>query len=372
MTAIFNSNSFEDDISVTFSDQACRELDHVTVKTPLHQDLIISKSYYGQRGGHVVRVHTVGCPGFSRLCVESIDWQVLANHLREAPVTQERFPNYRNLQKPLANNPSFILAIIIRMAASHGWSPSMFRQQLYRMALECPNDRYPPESLRISNTRLFLRHLKGRPELYEETPKPQEETHMNLPHNSNTTSTLSTKAHTSIAEAINAGRQTRSSNVRKAALLAMSDYYTVMVAFDLRPLDSVDPNDLPQLYTYLVNERLNLATGDIVVVPSKTAFNLARVYAVDNPPDLNMDTADQMRWVVDRVEFGLYEEMIARDNALQDVIAQAEQQRVRAQLQAQLKDTIGESALEAATRFLKGPEKVVETSQATPVEVAQA
>lgn len=180
---------------------------------------------------------------------------------------------------------------------------------------------------------------------------------MNLPYNF---TTPSTKAHTSIAEAINAGRQTRSSNVRKAALLTMSDYYTVMVAFDLKPLDSVDPNALPQLYTYLVNERLNLAAGDIVVVPSKTSFNLARVYAVDNPPDLNMDTADQMRWVVDRVEFGLYEEMSARDNALQDVIAQAEQQRVRAQLQEQLKDTIGAGALEAATKFLQGPTKPVE------------
>lgn len=354
MTASFDSNSFEDDLSVTFSDPDCKVLDHVTVDIPNHRALLISKPRLREIGGSEIRVHTVGVPGLSRLCVQSVDWQILAKHLWEAPLMRERFPNYRKLRPGLASDPSFILAMVIRMAVNHGSSPSAILQQLYRMKLECPNDRHPPENLRISYTRLFLRYLKGRQEFYDETPNPQEETHMNLPYNF---TTPSTKAHTTIAEAINAGRQTRSSNVRKAALLAMSDYYTVMVAFDLKPLDSVDPNALPQLYTYLVNERLNLAAGDIVVVPSKTSFNLARVYAVDNPPDLNMDTADQMRWVVDRVEFGLYEEMIVRDNALQDVIAQTEQRRVRAQLQEQLKDTLGAGALEAATRFLKGPEK---------------
>lgn len=171
-------------------------------------------------------------------------------------------------------------------------------------------------------------------------------------------------AKAKIDAAIEAQRNTRSSNVRKAALLSLTDYYTVLVAFDLTPLNEVvNP---PELYTYLVPQRLDVAAGDVVVVPARTSFGLARVYHVDATPQINLDMADNYRWVVDRVEFGIYEQMVARDNELQQIIADAERVRLHQQMKEQVSAIVGPEALAAARNFLRGPDKAPEAETPNP------
>ena len=176
---------------------------------------------------------------------------------------------------------------------------------------------------------------------------------------------MNTVAKSKIDAAVAAARNTRSSNVRKAALLSLTDYYTVLVAFDLTPFSEVTTP--PELYTYLVPEALKLTAGDVVVVPARTSFGLAKVYHVDATPQVNLDLADNYRWVVDRVDFKIYEQMVARDNDLQQVIADAERVRLHQQMREQVSAIVGPEALAAATAFLKGPEKAAEPTPPTPM-----
>lgn len=159
------------------------------------------------------------------------------------------------------------------------------------------------------------------------------------------------KSHTLIEEAIQAERNNRSGNVRKADLLALTGYTTLLVAFDLTPLSEVSTP--PELYTYLAPEDLKVTAGDVVVVPARTSFGLARVYHVDETPQINLDMADKYRWVVNVVNFEVYDSLVARDNQLQQIIADAERTRLHQQMREQIVETVGTEALAAASAFLQ-------------------
>lgn len=140
-------------------------------------------------------------------------------------------------------------------------------------------------------------------------------------------------------------------NSRKAALLMMTGYTTCLVCYDLQPLERMTTP--PKLFTFLTPLELSLAKGDILVVPAKEGqFDLARVVHVDDVPQLNLDRADIYKWVVSKVEFGAYNELVKRDEEIARAVAQAEHTRMREQLKASLGDLIGPEALTAVKAAL--------------------
>lgn len=148
-------------------------------------------------------------------------------------------------------------------------------------------------------------------------------------------------------------------NSRKAALLMMTGYTTCLVCYDLQPLERMTTP--PKLFTFLAPLELSLAKGDILVVPAKEGqFDLARVVHVDDIPQLNLDRADTYKWVVSKVEFGAYNELVKRDEEIARAVAQAEHTRMREQLKASLGDLIGPEALTAVKAALNIPEEAKE------------
>ena len=94
------------------------------------------------------------------------------------------------------------------------------------------------------------------------------------------------------------------------------DFTTVQVSF----------KGSSSLYTYKAPLSLGLVEGDTVVVPASGKFELVRVKAVHRVPKLLTNEDIVLQWVVQKVDFSPYNELVEKEaqlrEQLEDVLVQ--------------------------------------------------
>lgn len=65
-----------------------------------------------------------------------------------------------------------------------------------------------------------------------------------------------------------------------------------------------------QTYSYKVPKDIKLEVGDIVVVPANDTISFARVEVVDELPSLDFSQDITYKWIISRVDFAQYNELV--------------------------------------------------------------
>lgn len=96
--------------------------------------------------------------------------------------------------------------------------------------------------------------------------------------------------------------------IEKLVCSVQQGYTTIQVTF---------PNS-PRLYTYKAPLNFNLRVGDIVVVPASEEFKLVEVIKVHKNPKLLSNEGVVLRWVVQKVDFTNYQNLVESENQLRE------------------------------------------------------
>lgn len=78
-------------------------------------------------------------------------------------------------------------------------------------------------------------------------------------------------------------------------------FNTVSVAFEMKP------NSDSQTWTYKAPDQLQVLKGDKVVVQANNSFKVGTVMEVHDEPQINLDSNYDYKWIIDKVDFALFE-----------------------------------------------------------------
>lgn len=114
--------------------------------------------------------------------------------------------------------------------------------------------------------------------------------------------------------------------MNKMHLLALlqTGYTTVQVCFD--------DNGKGQTYTYKAPTKMDIAVGDMLVVPARDTFSLGWVKAVDKLPKIDVKAPFEYRWVVQKVDTSAFTDQTEREAQALEQLEDA--QRAEAQRKA--------------------------------------
>lgn len=85
----------------------------------------------------------------------------------------------------------------------------------------------------------------------------------------------------------------------------------------------------PTLYSYKVPKEMELKVGDFVVVPSADTIAFARVEVVDEIPSLDFTKDVTYKWIIDKVNFDHYNELVKAENEFQRKMEAVQRMRVQ-------------------------------------------
>ena len=118
--------------------------------------------------------------------------------------------------------------------------------------------------------------------------------------------------------------------------LSQTGYKTVSVVFEL-------VNDPKRAWTYKAADALELSTDDLVVVQANTSFKVGRVSEVHAEPQIDTESDIDYKWVVDKVDLTLFNQIQANEEAFLLQLKKMQQKSVQTQIQSTLAEQFGGS-----------------------------
>jgi len=106
-------------------------------------------------------------------------------------------------------------------------------------------------------------------------------------------------------------------------------------------------------YTYKTNI-MDLAQGDLVVVPTRDTFTVGTVVKVHEKPEIDVNVPYVLKWVVSRLDLTQYNEQLAREKVAAEHFKAARRERERAEA---LKTLLGDTSVEELRLLLNGGAK---------------
>jgi len=107
-----------------------------------------------------------------------------------------------------------------------------------------------------------------------------------------------------------------------------------------------------------------IAVGDLVVVPTDTRHKATVVKIVETDMDIDVETAEQVRWIVDRVDMRQHTKLLAQEGQAIAAIKAAELRHKRDQLREKL--FANHAAKLQELPIAKGPEAIAAAPELPP------
>lgn len=115
-------------------------------------------------------------------------------------------------------------------------------------------------------------------------------------------------------------------NFQHLIALLQKNYTTVAVRFRDNATGSTSGADS---YTYKVPLSMEVAKGDLLVVPARKFFSVAEVVEVHDAPQIDVKKPLALRWVVQKVDTTAYDDQTAREDQAIKQVEVAERRRAQ-------------------------------------------
>lgn len=132
--------------------------------------------------------------------------------------------------------------------------------------------------------------------------------------------------------------------------LLQSGFTTVDVRFldsawgDNEPRNANNMKLSKEVYTYKVMEVLGLKEDDLVVVPARQGFAVAKVAKVDETPQIDVDATYPYRWIVSKLDMVPYERLQQEEKDFAEIQREVRrEQEKRSMFETILKDMPADS-----------------------------
>ena len=136
------------------------------------------------------------------------------------------------------------------------------------------------------------------------------------------------------------------------------------------PEDSRPPEPQVQTYSYKVPKDMKLEVGDIVVVPSRDHIAFARVEVVDTMPSLDFSSGDVYKWVIQRVDFTAYNELIKAEAEFSRRMVEVQRMKKQQEMVRTMRDQfLSESDPETARLFGEALKSIGAQVPAAPIDI---
>lgn len=112
--------------------------------------------------------------------------------------------------------------------------------------------------------------------------------------------------------------------------LLVNDYYTVSVIFDLNATNC--------LYTYKVDNSIDLEIDDYVVVKTDTVLKVVQVREVHEAAQIDYSSNYQYKYIIDKVNLTTYNRLIERSNTIKKILEKSKRNTLKSTLVSQFRE----------------------------------